>query len=100
MPTATSVHPNFSEVGILSRFLSEGRGELPPSIASYILDLSIPEEDRTRMHELAVRNQDDDLSAAERDELFAYEKAGTILSILKAKSRKVLGVKPKKRPRS
>jgi hypothetical protein len=44
------------------------------------------------MHDLAVRNQSDALSGTERDELFAYEKAGTLLSILKSNARRVLHV--------
>ena len=49
------------------------------------------------MHELAVRNQQDALSKDEKDELYAYARAGTIVSILKAKARRVLKIKPKKR---
>jgi hypothetical protein len=37
-----------------------------------------------------VRNQDDALSPAEKEELFAYAKAGTLLSILKSRARRVL----------
>jgi hypothetical protein len=44
---------------------------------------------------LAVRNQNDDLSAEERRELLAYGKAGTLLSILKSKARRTLRIKPK-----
>jgi hypothetical protein len=86
-----------SEVGILARILSDGRGQpLPDDIARYILDLSFPKEDKARMHDLAVRNQSDALSAAEREEL----SAGTVLSILKVKARRALGIKPKKRTRT
>jgi hypothetical protein len=46
---------------------------------------------------LAVRNQHDDLSPAEKEELFAFGKAGDLLSILKSKARRTLRIKPKKR---
>jgi hypothetical protein len=49
------------------------------------------------MHDLAVRNQKDALSPAEKEELSAFGKAGDILSILKSKARRTLGVKPKTR---
>ena len=49
------------------------------------------------MHELAVRNQTDALSSKEKEELFAYSKTGTLLSILKSRARRTLRVKPKKR---
>jgi hypothetical protein len=50
------------------------------------------------MHQLAVRNQGGELTPAEKDELLAYVKAGTLMSILKSKARRTLGVKPAKRP--
>ena len=49
------------------------------------------------MHDLAVGNQDDALSPPEKEELVAYAKASSLLSILKSKARRALGVKPKKR---
>jgi len=101
MTTTVVKHPSVSEAGILARILSNGRGQqLPRNIARYILDLGFNEEDKVRMHDLVVRNQSDDLSTAEREELIAYAKAGTVLSILKVKARGALGIKPKKRTRS
>ncbi|MCI0685191.1 MAG: hypothetical protein L0Y71_24090 [Gemmataceae bacterium] len=52
------------------------------------------------MHDLVVRNQENTLSAAEKDELFAYSKAGTVISILKSKARRTLQIKPKIRTTS
>jgi hypothetical protein len=49
------------------------------------------------MHDLVVRNQDDALTPAGKEELFAFGKAGDLLAILKSKARRVLGVEPKKR---
>lgn len=45
------------------------------------------------MHDLAVRNQEDALSAAEKEELLALVKAGDLLAILKSKARRTLGIK-------
>ena len=45
------------------------------------------------MHDLAVRNQDDALTPAEKEEMFAFGKATTLLSILKSKARRTLGIK-------
>jgi hypothetical protein len=56
------------------------------------------ERDKARMHDLAVRNQDDALSPSEKEELFAFAKAGTLLSILQPKARRTLKIKLKKRP--
>ena len=41
----------------------------------------------------ASRNQEDKLSEGEKEEMLAFSKAGTILSILKSRARRTLGVK-------
>jgi hypothetical protein len=96
MPAATTFD-GVSEVSILARVLDNDRGRLTPSLARYILQLGFSHRDKARMHELAVRNQDDALSATEKAELFAYAKAGSLLSILKSRARRALKVKPRKR---
>jgi hypothetical protein len=85
------------EVSILARVLGNDQDELPAEMARYLLNLGFNARDKERMHELAIRNQDGDLSDDERDELFAYAKTGSVLSILKSKARRVLKIKPKKR---
>jgi hypothetical protein len=96
MNTATT-QASENEVTILARILGNERGQLPIQLARYILDLGFSERDKARMHDLAVRNQDDALTPAEKEELFAFGKAGDLLAILKSKARRTLGVKPKKR---
>ena len=96
MSTATT-HNRENEVTILARFLGNGDGQLPKDVARYILDLHVSERDKARMHDLVVRNQDDTLTPAEKEEMHAYGKATTLLSILKAKARRTLGIKLKTR---
>jgi hypothetical protein len=98
--STTTARNGQSEVAILARILGNDQGQLPPEQARYMLELSFSDRDKARMHELAVRNQDDGLSPAEKEELFAYSKAGDLLSILKSKARRTLGIKPKKRTTS
>jgi hypothetical protein len=86
-----------NEVTILARVFDNERGLLPLDLARSILDVEFSERDKARMHDLAVRNQSDDLSAAEKEELFGFAKAGTLLSILKSKARRTLKIKLKKR---
>jgi hypothetical protein len=93
-------HENFSEVSILARVLGNERGQLSATMARYLLNLGFKNEDKARIHDLAVRNQNDDLTAEEKQELLAYGKAGTLLSILKSKARRTLRIKPKKRTTS
>lgn len=93
----TTATPNdHVEVTILARILSNEEGQLPPEMARYILTLGFGDYDKARMHELATRNQDDTLSPAEKEELFAYIKTSSLLSILKSRARRVLKIKPKK----
>jgi hypothetical protein len=97
MNTATT-HVNENEVTILARILGNENGQLPQDLARYILDLNVSERDKARMHDLVARNQDDALTPAEKEAMFAYGKATTLLSILKSKARRTLGIKPAKRP--
>jgi hypothetical protein len=87
-------------VTILARVLGNEHGDLPATTARYYLSREFSERDKSRMHDLAVRNQDGVLSAAEKQELFAYAKAGSLLSLLKSQARRTLRIKPKKRPTS
>ncbi len=83
-----------TEVTILSRILGDEDGQLPADLARYLLDLRIGDRDKARMHDLAERNQGDSLTPAEKEEMFAFGKAATLLSVLKSKARLTLGVKP------
>jgi hypothetical protein len=89
-----------TEVAILARVLGNDKGRLPPAVARYLLTLRFSDRDKARMHLLAERNQEDALSADEKEELLAYAKTGTFLSILKSKARRALKIKSKKRIRS
>jgi hypothetical protein len=93
----TRVKAGEKEVSMLAEILGNGERELTQEIARYILALGFSDEKKARMHELVVRNQKDDLSPAEKEELHAFGKAGDVLAILKSKARRTLGVKPKKR---
>jgi hypothetical protein len=96
MPTTIASETPW-EVAILARMLGGGDDKLPTPIARYVLSLSPSTRDTTRMRDLAARNRDGALTPAEKDELLAYAKAGTLMSILKSKARRTLGVKPVRR---
>lgn len=85
-----------TEVTILSKLLlnSQGRG-LTQQQARYLLGLGFTDEDKARIHELAEKNQESKISAAELRELDSYLKAGNLLAILQARARKVLRAKTK-----
>ena len=65
---------------------------IPADLARYFLGLVIGERDRARMDDLAVRNQADPPPPAEKHEMHTFGKAATLLSILKPRARRALGV--------
>jgi hypothetical protein len=97
MPIAAD-HASENEVTILARVLGNENGDLPRDLARYILNAGFSERDKARMHELAVRNQDDALTPAEKEEMHAFGRAGDLLSILKSKARRTLGVERENHP--
>jgi hypothetical protein len=95
---ATAQYTGETEVAILARILGNERGQLPSDLARYLLDLGFSDRDKARMHDLVTRNQADALTPAEKEEMFAFGKAGDLLSILKSKARRTLGIKLTKKP--
>lgn len=78
---------------ILARFLGDDDEPLPEDLARYILDMTISKRDKARMHVLAVRNQNDELTAEEKAEMHAFGRAATVMSILKSKARRTVGIR-------
>jgi len=99
MRTPTT-HAVDTEVTILARVLGKDHGKLSTEMAWHISDLGFSDRDKARMHELIIRNQDDALSPAEKQELLAFGKAGDLLSILKSKARRTLKMSASKRSTS
>ena len=94
---STTAGAGETEVTILARVFDNERGLLPRGLARSVLNVDFSKRDKARMHDLAVRNQADALSPQEKTELFAWAKAGTLLSILHSKARRTLKITPKKR---
>jgi hypothetical protein len=94
MATAQTTGNRPSESAIFGRLLSNGKAELSSELARYLLGLDFNAEDKVRMHELAMRNQDGALSAEEKEELLAYVKAGHLMAVLQSRARRVLKRKP------
>jgi hypothetical protein len=58
--------------------------------AEQILKLEFSDEERTRMHELAVKNQTGKLAPEESSEVDHYSRVGSMLSVLQSRARQVL----------
>jgi hypothetical protein len=78
-----------SEAAIFAR-LWDGPATLPLSVARYVIRLGFNGEDKARMHELAARNRQGRLTAAETEELDNFIKAGDLLAIVQSKARRAL----------
>jgi hypothetical protein len=84
-----------SEAAIFSRIFVDGRRSLTPELARHILTLEFSDDDKTRMHELAVKNQEGRISSEELQDLDSYIKVADLVAILQSKARKFLRTKPK-----
>jgi hypothetical protein len=81
--------PPTTEAGIWARVI-HGSAELTPPVARAILRLEFPAEDQKRMHELSQKAQEGALTPEEEFEIDNFERVGTMLAILKSRSRKLL----------
>jgi hypothetical protein len=82
--------PTSGEAAILSRVIQGSKLTLTPEAARALLELGFTEEDRQKMHDLAVKNQQGKLSAEEERELDSYVRIGRFLDLLSAKAAKSL----------
>jgi hypothetical protein len=81
---------NKTSGALLARLFRLERDNIAPVTAKYFLSLGFTEADKERMHELAVRNQEDRLSRAELEELMDFIRADQLLTILHSKARRAL----------
>ncbi len=84
------------EAGILERLLDLERSFLSQEAARSLLVLRFSPEDQERMHELAVKAQEDLLTPEDQADLDSYRRIGLLLSLLKSKARKLLKIRGRK----
>jgi hypothetical protein len=80
-------HAATSEIAILSRVFEPEEPTFSADAARSILALDFRPEDRVRMQELAAKARAGTLSAEEEVEIDSYERAGHVLSLMKAKAK-------------
>jgi len=87
MVTAQSTTPN-TEAAIIARIIHPERADLSNDAAQAVLRLfSIDQADLDRMHDLAVKNQDDALTPPEKVELENYVRVSYLVDLMHAKAR-------------
>ena len=75
------------EAAILSRVIRPEKDDLPDERAKTLLRLKFEQSDLDRLHELVVKNQDDELTADEKEELEDYLRVSAFLDLMHAKAR-------------
>jgi len=76
------------DAAIISRMIHPDRADLHKDTAEAVLRLfSLDQNDLNRMHELAVKNQDDALTKAEKAELDSYLRVSYFVDLMHAKAR-------------
>ena len=81
---------NVNDLGSLERLLRPLRRQLSTELASALVRLEADADVQTRYEELAAKNTEGTLTAAERAELESLVRANSILSLLKAQARAFL----------
>ena len=89
MPT-TQAATRAIEGDIWGRLIQPGNGSFPEEAARAVLSINFSDTDKARMHDLAQRNGEGNLSAPERQELETYIRVADVLALLHAKARRSL----------
>jgi uncharacterized protein YnzC (UPF0291/DUF896 family) len=79
-----------SDAAILSHLTWPDDEALSPAAAKGWLAIRFGKSQLGRMHELAVKNQDDKLTAKEKRELENYRRVGFLLDLMHSKARRSL----------
>jgi hypothetical protein len=81
----TSIAPQ--DAAIVGRLIQPDHGDLSPESARTILQLHFDDNDKARMHQLALKAQEGTLTPAEQAELESYRRVGYMLGVLWSKAR-------------
>jgi len=79
-----------SEAAILGRLIRPENGDLGTEAAEALLAIRFDSQALDRMHELAVKNQEDRLTPTETAEMGNYRRVSFLLDLLHSKARRSL----------
>jgi uncharacterized protein YnzC (UPF0291/DUF896 family) len=79
-----------SDAAILGRVIRPDDASLSAAAAEALLAIRFDSQDLGRMHELAVKNQEDRLSAKEKAEMENYRRVSFLLDLMHSKARRSL----------
>ena len=81
------MNATITEADILNDMVSPDLAGFSPEAAKALLELRFTPTAIERMNDLAEKNREDIISAAEKDEMEKYRRVGNILSFIQAKAR-------------
>ena len=77
-----------TDAAIISRMIHPDEADLPGDAAEAVLKIfRLDQSDQDRLHDLLVKNQDDALTPAEKEELESYLRISLLIDLLHAKAR-------------
>lgn len=79
--------PGSHEAAILGRVIRPDQGDLPDEQARALLRMRFEQHDLDRLHDLLVKNRDDELMPAEKEELEGYLRVSALLDLMHARAR-------------
>src|SRR3954451_17778117 len=77
---------NTSQAAIFARIWERKDGQVPVTLARHLVKLDFSADDKSRMHELAEKNQEGAISKAELEELDNFIRVGDMLAIVQSKA--------------
>jgi hypothetical protein len=87
------------ETAILTRAIQPNKHNLSAAAARALLRIQLDPEDRHRLHELLVKNQEATLTTDERDELTSHLHVGMLIDLLQAKAHAALRARTRRTAR-
>ncbi len=77
-----------TDAAIIARMVHPDKADLTEDAAEAVLKIfRLDQSDQDRLHDLLVRNQDDALTPAEREELESYLRISLLIDLVHAKAR-------------
>jgi uncharacterized protein YnzC (UPF0291/DUF896 family) len=89
MASETS-NPATSEAAILGRLIRPDNGDLRAEAAEALLAIRFDSRELDRMHDLALKNQEDRLTPKEKAEMENYRRVSFLLDLMHSKARRSL----------
>jgi hypothetical protein len=82
---STTIIPN--DALIVGRLIKPEQGDFSVEAARAILNIHFDDADKERMHQLALKAQDGELTPSEQAEIDSYRRVGCVLGVLWSKAR-------------